>query len=102
MRALWQEFDAATAGQVRLDQLTDPRRPGVDPALRETFEYWLNHADDDLAPLDRESLRHLLNRTYVLLCERFGPVRADRLLKHAADHVRRRQPALEQSLHALL
>lgn len=102
MRALWAQFDAAQANQVRLDQLTDLRRPGVDPELRETLEYWLNHAEGDLAPLDRDNLRRLLNRTYVLLCERFGPVHSDRILKHAADRVREQRPGLEAALHTLL
>lgn len=102
MRALWAQLDAGQANQVRLDQLTDLRRPGVEPALREAVEYWLNHADGDLAPLDKEPLRRLLNRTYVLLCERFGPVYSDRLLKYAADRVREQRPGLESALHTLL
>jgi hypothetical protein len=102
MRALWAQLDAGQAGQVRLDQLTDLRRPGVDPALRDTLEYWLNHADGDLAPLDQDQLRRLLNRAYVLLCERFGPVHSDRLLKLAVDRVRGQRPGLEAALHALL
>ena len=102
MRALWAQLDAGQASQVRLDQLTDLRRPGVDPDLRDTLEYWLNHADGDLAPLNKDQLRRLLNRAYVLLCERFGPVHSDRLLKHAADRVRERRPGLESALHALL
>lgn len=102
MRALWDQFEPAQAHQVRLDQLTDLRRPGVAAKLRDALEYWLNHADGELVPQDKHDLRRLLNRTYVLLCERFGPVRADRLLKHAADRVRRDRSGLEQALHALL
>ena len=68
----------------------------------EPLEYWLNHADSDLTPLDKGTLRQLLNRAYVLLCERFGPVRSDRLLKQAADRVREQRPGLQSALHALL
>lgn len=81
MRALWAQLDADRASQMRQDQLTDLRRPGTDPEQREALEYWLRHAEGDLAPLDRETLRRWLNRTYVLLCERFGPVHSDRPLK---------------------
>jgi len=102
MRALWSQLDANQASQVRLDQLTDLRRPGADPEQREVLEYWLNHADGELAPLDKKTLRYWLNRAYVLLCERFGPVRADRLLKQAADQVRGQRPGLQSALHALL
>lgn len=102
MRALWAQLDAGQASQVRLDQLTDLRRPGLDAELREPLEYWLNHADSDLTPLDKGTLRQLLNRAYVLLCERFGPVRSDRLLKQAADRVREQRPGLQSALHALL
>jgi len=102
MRALWDQFDPPQANQVRLDQLTDLRRAGVDRDLREALEYWFNHADGELPPQDKQKLRRLLNRTYVLLCERFGPVRADRLLKAAANRVRRDHSGLEQALHALL
>ncbi len=56
----------------------------------------------DLAPQERATLAALLNRSYVLLCERFGPVRADRLLKAAADQVRRQRPELAGALGALL
>ena len=66
------------------------------------MDHWLNHPRADLAALDRDTLRTLLNRSYVLLCERYGPVRADRLLRDAGDRVRRDHPALGPALNGLL
>ena len=48
-----------------------------------TMEYWLQSPERTLPPLALEALREQLNRTYVLLCERLGPVEADHHLKQA-------------------
>lgn len=102
MRALWASLGEARAGQLRLDQLTDLRQTDFPADTRAALEYWLNHPRSELAALDQDSLRTLLNRGYVLLCERFGPVSADRLLKDAGDRLRRDQPELGQALNELL
>ncbi|MFC6328702.1 hypothetical protein [Alloalcanivorax gelatiniphagus] len=102
MRALWASLGEARAGQLRLDQLTDLRQADLPADTRAALEYWLNHPRSELAALDQGSLRTLLNRGYVLLCERFGPVSADRLLKDAGDRLRRDQPELGQALNELL
>ncbi|MBL7249653.1 hypothetical protein ACLD02_09740 [Alloalcanivorax sp. C16-2] len=102
MSALWAQLNEAEASQLRLDQLTDLRRAGLPDDHRQGVEYWFNHPRADLIPLDRGTLAALVNRGYVLLCERFGPVRADRLLKAAADQVRRDRPELGGALGTLL
>lgn len=102
MRTLWAGLGETEASTLRLDQSTDLRRGGLASAPRASVDHWLNHPRADLAPLDRDTLRTLLNRSYVLLCERYGPVRADRLLKEAADRVRREHPALGPALNGLL
>ena len=102
MQALWAGLGEAEASTLRLDQSTDLRRGGLASAPRGAVDHWLNHPRADLAALDRDTLRTLLNRSYVLLCERYGPVRADRLLRDAGDRVRRDHPALGPALNGLL
>ncbi|ASK34017.1 hypothetical protein [Alloalcanivorax mobilis] len=102
MRGLWEQLGEQEASPMRLDQLTDLRRQRFDADVRATMERWLNQPRDTLAPLPREPLQRLLNRAYVLLCERYGPVPADRLLNNAGERVRRHWPALDEALRALL
>ena len=57
------------------------------------MEYWLQSPERPLAPLALPPLRDQLNRTYVLLCERLGPVEADQQLKAAYQKALARQVA---------
>jgi hypothetical protein len=83
MRSLWDGIGARAASQLRLDLAAQLRSNQVGTEIRLTMEYWLQSPERPLAPLALGALRDHLNRTYVLLCERLGPVEADQQLKAA-------------------
>jgi hypothetical protein len=101
MRALWQGIGARAASQLRLDLAAQLRSNEIGAEIRLTMEYWLQAPERPLAPLALNALRDQLNRTYVLLCERLGPVEADQHLKAAYQESLRTAPnpaALRQLL----
>ena len=83
LQALWQGLGKRSATQLQLDLGAQLRQSSVSPETRLTMEYWLQSPEKPLSPLPLASLRDQLNRTYILLCERLGPVEADRQLKAA-------------------
>ena len=83
MRHLWISIGAQAASQLRLDLGAQLRSNRTSAEIRLTMEYWLQSPERTLPPLALEALREQLNRTYVLLCERLGPVEADHHLKQA-------------------
>lgn len=89
MRSLWDSIGARAASQLRLDLAAQLRSNQVDAEIRLTLEYWLQYPERPLAPLSLAALRDQLNRTYVLLCERLGPVEADQQLKAAYQNTLR-------------
>lgn len=101
MRSLWQGIGARAASQLRLDLAAQLRSNEIGAEIRLTMEYWLQAPERPLAPLALNALRDQLNRTYVLLCERLGPVEADQHLKAAYQESLRTAPnpaALRQLL----
>ena len=83
LQALWLRLGKPTARQLKVDQGTQLRQASVSTETRLTMEYWLQAPDKPLSTLPLPSLRDQLNRTYVLLCQRLGPVEADRQFKGA-------------------
>lgn len=83
LQALWQGLGKRVASQLQLDLGAQLRQTSVSAETRLTMEYWLQAPEKTLSPLPLASLRDQLNRTYILLCERLGPVEADRQLKEA-------------------
>jgi hypothetical protein len=67
------------------------------------LQRWLGDKDV-LKPVncDPGLLRTIVNRCYVILCERVGPVEADRLLARAADAAQQQQPTLKRAISQLL
>ncbi|MDX1803276.1 MAG: hypothetical protein R3292_04290 [Alcanivorax sp.] len=102
MQQLWHALGDQQAGQVRLDLLTLLRQKKTTAEVRRAMESWLQHPQQALAPLSMNALREQLNRVYVLLCERAGPVDADRLLKQAYDATAQQHPSLAPALRQLL
>ena len=47
-------------------------------------------------------LQSLVNRTYVVLCERLGPVTADKALAEAVRSVQTAHPDMDKALNGLL
>ncbi|MAX54252.1 MAG: hypothetical protein CL537_01830 [Alcanivoracaceae bacterium] len=83
VESLWAQMDTHTANQFRLDLAAQLRSHQTGPEARLTLEYWLQNPSRHLAGLPLASLRQQLNNAYVILCERQGPVEADRLLRDA-------------------
>ncbi|EKF74844.1 hypothetical protein A11A3_06415 [Alcanivorax hongdengensis A-11-3] len=100
--AIWQRLGEQQASQLRLDMLAQLRQKNTPAQIRLVMESWLQHPQQALSPLDIGPLRTQLNRAYVLLCERIGPVEADRLLKQAYDSTAQHNPGLQSALRELL
>lgn len=67
------------------------------------LQLWLNErAPLQITNADLKMLRLLVNRTYVLLCERMGPVAADKMLSGAVANVVERDASLESLVTQLL
>ncbi len=83
-----------------LDSLNNPRLPSE---LIRALEVWLGR-DRPLRvpPVPSLVLRALVNRAYVLLCERLGPVAADQLLARAVADCHAAEPALDGPVNQLL
>lgn len=88
---------------VRLDILDSLDSRTLSPALTGALRAWLSDGDDpNLPEVPPGLLRGLTNRTYVILCERLGPVAADRLLAAAVTHCQADYPELKAQLEQLL
>lgn len=103
MMALFELMPKDTQYHLRLDMLAslDPRK--LPRSLLVALQRWLG--DKDVlkpASCDPDVLRSIVNRCYVLLCERVGPVEADRLLARATDHAQQQQPTLKRAIGQLL
>jgi hypothetical protein len=99
-------FDAMpkdTQYHMRLDLLAslDPKR--LPKSVLVSLQRWLGDKDV-LKPVqcDPAILRTLVNRCYVVLCQRIGPVEADRLLAKATDTAHQRHPTLKRAINQLL
>lgn len=101
MRHLWDGLGRQAADQLRLDLASQLRSSHTHPEVRLTMEYWLQAPERSLSPLSLASLREQLNRTYVLLCERLGPVEADRQLK-AAYQRSVQEPTVSDAIKTLM
>lgn len=89
---------------VRLDLLASIDSRQWPRELVSSLQAWLGH---DSRPLEvpevaEELLQALVNRTYVVLAERLGPVEADHLLAAALRQTRLVNPALDETLTRLL
>lgn len=103
LESLFEATPADARYQLRLDMLSslDARR------LPESVYYQVHRWLADNAPIqgldsDGPVLRSLINRAYVMLCERTGPVEADRILARGVDLAITAKPALKESIERLL
>ncbi|MBZ2187653.1 hypothetical protein K8B33_00960 [Alcanivorax sp. JB21] len=118
MEALSSRVPLPQRHSFRLDLLASINRDTWPPALVNAMQRWLggdnrdrrNASPDETAsgtalsvPAVPEALlQALVNRTYVVLAERIGPVSADRALADAVAQVRDTQPELDKHLSQLL
>lgn len=103
MSALFELMPRDIQYQMRLDMLASLDTRKLPKSLLVALQRWLGDKDV-LKPVscDPALLRAVLNRCYVVLCERVGPVEADRLLARAADQAQRQQPTLKRAIGQLL
>ncbi|MCH8543263.1 MAG: hypothetical protein LAT61_06825 [Alcanivorax sp.] len=115
MEALSSRVPLSQRHSFRLDLLASLNRDTLPPPLVSAMQHWLgrDNAERRAAPDQTESalnvppvpealLQALVNRTYVLLAERIGPVSADRALADAVTQVRDTHPNLDSHLNQLL
>jgi hypothetical protein len=103
MQALFDTMPRDTQYQLRLDMLASLDTRKLPKTLLVALQRWLGDKDV-LKPVscDPTLLRTIVNRCYVVLCERVGPVEADRLLARAADTAQQQQPTLKRAISQLL
>ena len=69
-----------------------PKLP-VAPAVRRALHAWLSQLYTlNNIPLEVEAMRHLVNLTYIALCEYFGPIQADRLMHESVIRLETQHP----------
>lgn len=103
MATLLDSVPVSQRHSVRLDLHSSLDQRKLPPSVSSAMQAWLGN-DRPLSLTNAPSpvLRALLNRTYVVLCERLGPVEADRLLAGAVNRSQSERPDLGNSLADLL
>lgn len=103
MLGLFEVMPKDTQYHLRLDMLASLDSRKMPKALLISLQRWLGDKDT-LKPVgcDPLLLRAIINRCYVVLCERVGPVEADRLLARAVDNALQQQPTLKRAISLLL
>ena len=67
------------------------------------LQRWLgDKAPLNVSGVETRLLRVVVNRAYVILCERVGPVQADRILASAVNSVAEARPELSPAVEQLL
>lgn len=103
MLAMMNQIDDSLQHKLRIELFAALRQRQLPLTILEALQNWLgtrqilrlNNAPTAL-------LQKLLNQYYVLLCENFGPVRADRILAQGVNEVQRQHPELDQFIDSLL
>ncbi|KAF0808995.1 hypothetical protein A167_02205 [Alcanivorax sp. S71-1-4] len=103
MEALMTRVPLQTRHSFRLDLLSSLSRRHLPPALLGAMQSWLGNDQPLKVPAAQETLlQSLVNRTYVVLCERLGPVAADKALVEAVRTVQAAHPDMDKALNGLL
>lgn len=103
MKGLMNLMPPASQRSVFYDVLESVNRQRVAQHLVDALVQWIEKEEDlILQPASPNALRALVNRTYVVMCERLGPVDADRLLAQAVNHCGRDFPQWSEELTGLL
>lgn len=93
----------ASQRSVFFDLLASVNRDHLPPNLLNALTLWIEKEQDlALKPHAPRVLRVLVNRTYVVMCERLGPVEADNILARAANDCGRIFPQFNEELTRLL
>lgn len=102
--ALLESTSGTRRFSLRLDLLASLDAQRLPPPVISSLKEWLSdpHRALHLEQCSTAVLRSVINRTYVVLCERCGPVEADRLLALAVKNVEATDPDLAGPLSRLL
>lgn len=103
MSTLLDCLPASNRHSVRLDLYASVDQRKLPPALASGLQAWLgNDKPLRIGTAAAPILRAIVNRAYVVICERLGPVEADRLLADASRRSRSANPALDAEIANLL
>lgn len=103
MNNLVKRIPAAAHYQFCQDLLGSLAHPRLGSELIRALEDWLGKDRPlRIPPSSPLILRALVNRAYVLLCERLGPVEADQLLAQVVNTCQRARPDLDNAVTCLL
>ena len=103
MNALMEASSRDQRYSLRLDLIASLDTRKMPVQFCHAMQRWLgDKAPLNVSGVDSNLLRSVLNRAYVILCERQGPVMADRLLASAVASVSQSRPELEPAVKRLL
>ena len=103
MTTLMECVPASKYHNIRLDLYASVDQRRLPPSLASGLQAWLgNDKPLRIGVIPVGLLRSIVNRTYVVLCERLGPVEADRLLAEASKRSKSANPALAAGIADLL
>lgn len=87
-REIFTSLRSDTARSIGKYAQEQAERHSLDARLAYAFTLWKESPKGvmDIADVESAALRKLLNYIYIGLCERLGPVEADRILSHAIKH----------------
>ncbi len=103
MNALMEAASKDQRYSLRLDMLASLDTRKMPVQFCHALQRWLgDKAPLNVAGVDTNLLRAVVNRAYVILCERVGPVLADRILATAVASVTAARPELAPAVERLL
>ncbi len=87
MNAVMLHLPPASQRSVFFDVLRSLNENQLSPDFAQSMHNWIIKEQElKLRPQTPKLLRTLVNRTYIVLCERLGPVEADRVLGGSIDY----------------
>ena len=103
MNSIMRLMPPASQRSVFFDLIASVNRDRISKDLFQALHNWIEKEQELIVkPAPPRALRALVNRTYVVMCERLGPVEADRILALAVNHCQSLLPAYNEELTGLL
>lgn len=103
MNAMMEASSKDQRYSLRLDLLASLDTRKMPVQFCHALQRWLgDKAPLNVSGVDTSLLRAMVNRAYVILCERVGPVVADRILATAVGNVSAAKPELSAAIERLL
>jgi hypothetical protein len=103
MLAMMNQIDDSLQHKLRIELFAALRQRQLPLTILEALQNWLSTRQAlRLNNASPALLQKLLNQYYVLLCENFGPVRADKILAQGVNQVQQQYPQLDPFIDSLL